>query len=79
MANREAITRLHDLEERIARTRALTREGKLLKARMAVAEAYGLAALEEMMEASVDPHSSVRHFIGLSLVLDILQESGTDA
>ncbi|WP_404286472.1 hypothetical protein ACD578_15920 [Microvirga sp. RSM25] len=70
---------LHNLEERIATTRATTREGKLLKARMAAAASFADGGLQGELEQCLEDRYSAGLPLGLSLILDILHENGGDA
>ncbi len=73
-----AMERLHELEERIARTRATTREGLLAKAQMPVLDSMALdgTGIEGEFEDALAAREATGHFIGLSLVLDILSMNG---
>ena len=68
----ELQARLSDLEQRIARTKAKTLDGILSKARMAEITPVGIAGLEGDLEDILTLAESTAHFIGLSLILDIL-------
>ncbi len=76
-----AMQRLHELEERIARTRATTREGLLAKAQMPVLDSMALdgTGIEGEFEDALAAREATGHFIGLSLVLDILHMNGGQA
>ncbi len=76
-----AMKRLHELEERIARTRATTREGLLAKAQMPVLDSMALngTGIEGEFEDALAGRESTGHFMGLSLILDILEMNGGQA
>jgi hypothetical protein len=70
--------RLHELEESIARTRATTREGLLAKPQMPVLDSVALdgIGIDGEFEDALAAREAAGHFIGLSLVLDILHMNG---
>jgi hypothetical protein len=74
----DAMERLHELEECIARTRATTREGLLAKALMPVADSMALdgSGIEDEFEDALAAREATGHFIGLSLILNILHMNG---
>lgn len=75
---RAHIKTLHDLENRIARTRANTYQGMLMKARMA-AEDPACGSVEEQIESALRQRYSTTQFIGASLIRDVLHISGGQA
>jgi hypothetical protein len=70
----EVITLLHDLEDRIARARAVTSNGRRQKARMVLAGAVSREDIQGELEKALDDRSSTGQFIGFSLILDLLHE-----
>ncbi|WP_414476116.1 hypothetical protein [Microvirga sp. M2] len=67
----ELVEALRDLDERVARTRAYTLHGMLVKAKMVVDDpAY--EGIEDQIENALQARESTGHFMGLSLVRDIL-------
>jgi hypothetical protein len=77
-ATREAVTALHELEERIARTRAKTPQGMLVKARMAAVDPATVSTVDDL-ERALEERLETGHIIGLSLILDVLDVHGGDA
>jgi hypothetical protein len=71
-AIRTAIADLDAIEDRIARTRAVTPAGMLQKARMALADTASRESLEEELERVLDSRYATADFIGISLILDLL-------
>lgn len=69
---RKSVAELAELEERIARTRARTIQGILLKARI-VSDDPVYEDVESQLEKALEERLSTGHFMGLSLVLDILR------
>jgi hypothetical protein len=77
-AEREAVETLHELEERIAGTRATTLKGMLVKARIAAVDLAAIATVEDL-EQALEERLDMGHIIGLSLILDVLDLHGGDA
>ena len=75
-AVKDLLSHLHDLEERIARTRAQTIEGVIWKARMAEADPCNDNGLEDDLEDVLEARESTATFIGHSIILDILRLHG---
>lgn len=69
---------LREFEERIARTRATTREGLLAKAQMPVVDSMALNGngIEGEFEDALATREATGHFMGLSIILDILHMNG---
>jgi hypothetical protein len=75
---REAVSALHELEERIVRTRAKTPQGMLVKARMAAVDPAMVSTVDDL-ERALEERLETGHIIGLSLILDVMDLHGNDA
>ena len=68
--------RMDVLEKQIARTRATTLEGVLVKARMAARDPITGEGVEGDLEQALRNPQSTSQFIGMSVILDILHING---
>ncbi|WP_133239431.1 hypothetical protein [Microvirga sp. KLBC 81] len=67
----EVVQALHELEERIARTRAHSPQGMLVKAHIAATDPAAIATVDDL-ERAIEERLDTVNFIGRSLILDVL-------
>ncbi len=75
-AENKAMDEMDDIRDRIARTRAHTLKGLLIKARMAESQPVSVLGPAKDLESRITHWGTTPEVIGLSLVLDILHMNG---
>jgi hypothetical protein len=78
-AETEALNAVDDIRDEIARTRAHSLKGMLIKAQLASIDRMNRSGLGHDLESVISSHSSTPEVIGLSLILDILHMNGGQA
>jgi hypothetical protein len=78
-AQDEALNAVDEIRDEIARTRANSPKGMLIKARLASIDRVNQSGLEHDLESVMSSRPSTPEALGLSLILDLLRMNGGQA